>query len=240
MAAGEEHKTTFWTHHGLFEFWVMPFGLTNAPATFQSFMNEIFATLLRKGVLVFMDDILVYSATIDEHVHLLKQVFNILEKHQFLIKRSKCSFAKTSVDYLGHVISANIVAIDPSKVSVVQLWLTPSNVKQLRGFLGLTGYYRRFIIHYGIITKPLTELLRKNVQFCWTAIADEAFQLLKQQLTQAPVLQVPDFNKEFVVETDASDYGIGAVLMQEQHHVAYLSKSLGPRNQALSVYERSA
>jgi hypothetical protein len=201
-------------------------------------MNEIFAALLKKGVLVFMDDILVYSATLEEHVQLLQQVFSILEKHQFLIKRSNCSFAKTSVDYLGHVISKKGVATDPSKVIVVQQWPTPSNVKQVRGFLGLTGYYRRFIRHYGMIIKPLTELLKKNAQFIWTAAAEEAFQLLKHQLTQAPVLQVPDFNKQFVIETYASDYGIGAMLMQEHHPIAYLSKSLGPRNHALSVYEK--
>jgi hypothetical protein len=132
MAAGEEYKTAFRTDHGLFEFLVMPFGLTNAPATFQSFMNAIFAALLRKGVLVFMDDILIYSATLEEHVALLQQVFQILEQHNFLIKKSKCSFAKNTVDYLGHVISAEGVATDPSKIQVVQRWQSPSNVKQLR------------------------------------------------------------------------------------------------------------
>ena len=138
MAAGEEYKTAFRTHNGLFEFLVMPFGLTNAPATFQSFMNTIFAALLRKGVLVFMDDILVYSATLEQHVALLQLVFQIMQQHQFFIKKSKCSFAANKVEYLGHVISGNGVATDPTKIQVVQQWPSPTNIKQLRGFLGLT------------------------------------------------------------------------------------------------------
>ena len=238
MAAGEEYKTAFRTHNGLFEFLVMPFGLTNAPATFQSYMNIIFADLLRKGVLVFMDDILIYSRTLEEHTVLLKQVLEILQQHQFFIKKSKCSFAKNSVEYLGHVISESGVATDKSKILAVSSWPTPKSVKQLRGFLGLTGYYRKFIKHYGLISRPLTDLLKKNVQFQWTALAQDAFQTLKQKLISAPVLAVPDFTQPFVIETDASDMGVGAVLMQNQHPVAYLSKALGPRNQALSVYEK--
>ena len=126
-------------------------------------MNEIFAELLRRGVLVFMDDILIYSKSLDEHISLLQKVFAILEKHQFLIKKSKCSFAKNTVEYLGHVISEEGVATDSSKVQAVSLWPTTKIVKQLRGFLGLIGYYRKFIRHYGLIIKPLTDLLKKNV-----------------------------------------------------------------------------
>jgi len=126
-------------------------------------MNEIFAELLRRGVLVFMDDILIYSKSLDEHISLLQKVFALLEKHQFLIKKSKCSFAKNTVEYLGHVISEEGVATDSSKVQAVSLWPTTKIVKQLRGFLGLIGYYRKFIRHYGLIIKPLTDLLKKNV-----------------------------------------------------------------------------
>jgi hypothetical protein len=163
MATGDEHKTAFRTHQGLYEFMVMPFGLTNAPATFQSLMNDIFAALLRRGVLVFMDDILIYSATMEEHISLLRQVFDILQKHQFFIKRSKCSFAQSSIEYLGHVVSADGVATEPSKVEAVMHWCQPTNLKQLRGFLGLTGYYRKFIPYYGIVARPLTTLLKKVV-----------------------------------------------------------------------------
>jgi hypothetical protein len=129
MAEGDEAKTAFHTHQGLYEFLVMPFGLTNAPATFQSLMNLIFASLLRRGVLVFMDDILVYSKTIEKHVELLKQVFQILHDHQFYIKRSKCSFAQPSVEYLGHVVSADGVSTEPSKVKAVLQWARPVNLK---------------------------------------------------------------------------------------------------------------
>lgn len=153
----------FRTHQGLYEFLVMPFGLTNAPATFQSLMNILFAELLCHGVLIFMDDILVYSATIEEHVVLLRKVFDILHANKFYIKRSKCFFAQLSVEYLGHVISAAGVATDPSKVQAVMEWKTPSTVRQLRGFLGLTGYCRKFIQHYGIISRPLTETLKKTI-----------------------------------------------------------------------------
>jgi hypothetical protein len=142
------------------------------------------------------------------------------------------------VDYLGHVISAAGVATDPSKVQAVISWPTPQTVKQLRGFLGLTGYYQKFVQHYGLLARPLTDLLRKGCQFQWTPAAEQAFQLLKERLVQAPVLSVPNFEQPFVLETDASDFGIGAVLMQFGHPIAYLNKHLCPCNQTLSVYEK--
>jgi len=237
LTSGDEKKTAFKTHHGLYEFLVMPFGLTNAPATFQAAMNSIFSPLMRKGVLVFMDDILVYTPSLDSHCVLLQQVFEILQEHQFFLKLSKCEFAKQELEYLGHTISPAGVATEPSKVKAVSDWPIPQNVRDLRGFLGLTGYYRRFIQHYAMISRPLTNLLKKGVQFQWTP-AHEAFSLLKAALIQAPVLAVPDFQKPFVVETDACDLGIGAVLMQEGHPISYLSKPLSARNQALSTYEK--
>jgi hypothetical protein len=198
MAVGEEYKTAFRTHQGLYEFLVMPFGLPNAPATFQSLMNVLFAELLRHGVLIFMDDILVYSNTLEEHVVLLRKVFDILHTNKFYIKRNKCFFAQPSVEYLGHVISGEGVATDPNKVQAVMEWKTPTNIRQLRGFLGLTGYYWRFIQHYGIINRPLTELPKKNQTFHWSTEAEQAFQILKQKMVQAPVLAVPNFSKQFV------------------------------------------
>jgi len=235
---GDTYKTAFKTHHGLFEFLVMPFGLTNAPATFQGIMNLIFAVLLRKGVLVFMDDILVYSKTLAEHVKLLQQVFEILRLHKFYIKLSKCSFAQGEVEYLGHIITGAGVSTEPTKIQAVQGWPTPKNLKELRGFLGLTGYYRRFIKNYGIISRPLSDLLTKNVPFVWTSVTEIAFQQLKDALSTSPVLAIPDFAKKFTLETDASDLGFGAVLMQEGHPVAYLSKAVCAKNQSLSTYEK--
>jgi hypothetical protein len=234
----DTHKTAFKTHNGLYEFLVMAFGLTNAPATFQSVMNLIFATLLRKGVLVFMDDILIYSATLEQHLSLLQQVFEILRTHKFFIKLSKCSFAQKEIEYLGHCISSEGVATEKSKISAVEQWPVPKNVKELRGFLGLTGYYRKFIRHYGLISKHLTDLLKKGVPFVWTSNAQTTFNQLKLALINAPMLGIPDFSKQFILETDASDIGFGAVLIQDSHPIAYLSKTVCAKNQALSTYEK--
>uniref|UniRef100_A0A0A9D1W1 Reverse transcriptase domain-containing protein n=1 Tax=Arundo donax TaxID=35708 RepID=A0A0A9D1W1_ARUDO len=234
----DEHKTAFKTHQGHYEFKVMPFGLTNAPATFQAVMNDIFADLNRKCVLVFVDDILVYSKTLEEHLQHLQAVFDILAANQFYVKASKCSFAQQKLEYLGHIISIEGVATNPSKIQVIQQWPIPQNAKQLRGFLGLAGYYRKFIKHYGIMSKSLTDLLKKNCIFHWSQVEQQAFNAIKQALTSAPVLKLPDFSKEFVIETDASAVGIGAVLMQGGHPLAFLSKVLGPKNQGLSTYEK--
>lgn len=149
-------KTTFKTHSGFYEFKVLPFGLTNAPATFPAAMNIIFASLLRKCVLVFMDDILVYNKSLEDHYSHLQQVFEILHSNQFLLKRSKCEFAQQSLEYFGHIVSRAGVSTEPSKIAAVNNWPIPESVKQLRGFLRLYGYYRRFIRNYGVISKPLT------------------------------------------------------------------------------------
>jgi hypothetical protein len=234
----EEHKTAFKTHMGLYEFKVMPFGLTIAPATFQSAMNSIFSHLIRKCVLVFMDDILVYSPSLEDHVSHLKQVFSLLQQHQLSIKRSKCSFAQQSLEYLGHIISNKGVATDPGKIQAVQAWPTPVNVKQVRGFLGLTGYYRKFIRNYSLISRTLSNLLKKNVVFQWTPTHQAAFDHLKQLMLEAPVLAIPNFQIPFAVETDACKHGVGAVLSQNGLLVAYLSKALGPVAQTMSTYEK--
>lgn len=219
VQADDIHKTAFKTHNGLFEFMVMPFGLTNAPATFQSVMNMIFARLLRKGVLVCMDDILVYSETLSEHIQLLQQVFDILRANKFYVKLSKCAFGQSQFDCLGHTISAQGVSTDQTKIQAVQQWPAPNNQKELRGFLGLTGYYRRFIRNYAIISRPLSDMLKKAVPYVWTSVAQEAFQQLKLGLSDAPVLALPD-SVSHLLETDASDIGFGAVLMQDNHPIA--------------------
>ncbi|KAM1576651.1 hypothetical protein ACFX10_032943 [Malus domestica] len=230
-------KITFRTHEGHYEFTVMPFGLTNAPATFQALMNSILKPLLRKSVIVFFDDILVFSASAEQHASHLATVFELLRTHQLKLKPSKCLFGQPSIAYLGHIISATGVAMDSSKISAISDWPTSTTVQALRGFLGLAGYYRKFFHHFGIIARPLTNLLRTD-SFQWSTNAAQAFSALKQALSSTPVLALPDFTKPFTVECDASDSGIGAVLSHEGHPIEFLSKPLAPKHQALSVYDK--
>jgi transposase InsO family protein len=238
LKPGDEPKTAFQTHTGQYEFRVMAFGLTGAPATFLKAMNITLGPLLRKCVLVFFDDILVYSRTLEEHVDHVRLVLQLLHRDQWQVKLAKCVFAQRQLRYLGHLISEQGVATDPEKVQAVLQWPPPASVKDLRSFLGLAGYYRRFVRHFGMISRPLTDLLKKGAVFVWTEVQEQAFSTLKQALTSAPVLAMPNFSKPFVIETDASGTGIGAVLMQQGHPLAFLSKTLSPRLQGLSTYEK--
>lgn len=231
------YKTAFRTHEGHYEFLVMPFGLMNAPSTFQSLMNEVFKPMLRKYVLVFFDDILVYSADWESHLQHLQTVLQVLEDNGLVANKKKCLFAQKTIEYLGHVISQEGVAVDPNKVVSVTQWPTPKNVKGVRGFLGLTGYYRKFIKDYGRIAKPLMELTKKD-GFKWGNETQRAFEELKEKLTTTPVLALPDFSKTFVIECDASRSGIGAILLQDKRSIAYFSKALGVRNLSKSAYEK--
>jgi hypothetical protein len=231
------HKTAFRTHQGLYEWLVMPFGLTNAPASFQSLMNTVFKQQLRKSVLVFFDDILVFSPSWSSNLLHLVEVLLLLRQHCLFAKLSKCSFGNSKVEYLGHVVSGSGVEMDQSKIQAIIDWPYPKNLKQLRGFLGLTGYYRHFIKGYAAIASPLTALLKKDC-FKWDAAAYVAFDDLKAAITQAPVLALPDFTQPFILETDASGSGIGAVLSQGKHPIAYFSKKLSIRMQKQSAYVR--
>ncbi|KAK0608302.1 hypothetical protein LWI29_028621 [Acer saccharum] len=231
------HKTAFRTHEGHYEFVVMPFGLTNAPATFQNIMNELFRPHLRKFVLVFFDDILIYSATWTDHLIHLRTVLSILLTNQLFAKKSKCRFGVTQVDYLGHLISENGVQVDPAKTKAVNDWPRPTNTKGVRGFLGLAGYYRKFIRGFGGIAAPLNRLLSKN-GFHWTTEASVAFEQLKRALVSPPVLRLPDFTQQFIVESDACGVGIGAILIQQDRPVAFYSEALKGSALALSTYDK--
>lgn len=237
MCETDVHKTAFRTHHGHFEFLVMPFGLTNAPSTFQALMNQVFQPYLRKFVVIFFDDILVYSSSQEEHIDHLRKVFSTLKEHNMAVKRSKCTFGSHSIEFLGHIISTKGVTADPSKIEAITTWPTPINQRQVRGFLGITGYYRRFIRHYASIAAPLTDLLTKD-GFNWSDKANQAFNMLKSAMTSAPVLALPNFSSQFVLETDASGVGIGAVLMQQSHPIAFFSRKLSKTMQGKSTYVR--
>jgi hypothetical protein len=184
-----------------------------------------------------MDDILVYSKTMEEHVEHLREVLQLLQAQLLFVKMSKCSFACATLEYLGHIVSAEGVATDPRKTQAMQDWPQPTTITDLRGFLGLTGYYHKFVRNYGAIARPLTNPLKKK-GFHWDDSATAAFNALKLAMMSTPVLQLPDFSKVFVVETDACDSGIGAVLMQDDHPLAFLSKPLRKLHQELSIYEK--
>ncbi|KAL4355503.1 hypothetical protein GQ457_06G006870 [Hibiscus cannabinus] len=216
----------------------MPFGLTNAPSTFQATMNEIFRPYLRKFVLVFLDDILVFNKSWPEHLSHLQQVLSKLQEHSFVAKQSKCSFGQEKVEYLGYIVSREGLAVDSSKVDAIRNWLVPTTIKEVWSFLAITGYYRRFIKGFAIIAAPLTDLLRKEENFEWNERAQDAFEHLKTCLCSTPILGLPNFEKEFVVETNASGVGIGAVLTQENRPLAYYSKKLSSKMQGASTYHR--
>ena len=207
----------------------MPFGVTGGPGTFQSAMNATLAPILRKCVLVFLDDILVYSATLEDHLSHLEAVLQLLDQDGWKVKPSKCSFAQRSIAYLGHVISEHGVAVDKQKVDAILSWPVPSSARAVRGFLGLAGYYRRFIRDYGSIAAPLTALLKKE-GFRWNQDAERAFRALQRALTKATVLQLPDFDRDFVVECDASGSGFGAILHQGDGPLAFFSRPIAPRH----------
>lgn len=237
VAPKDHYKMAFRTHNGHYEWLVMPFSLKNVPATFQALMNDIFRPYLRKFVLVFFDDILVYSQSWNTHLHHLSVVLEILLSHHLFAKISKCFFGQTRIDYLGHFVSTVGVEMDPSKVHAVLQWPPPTTIKQLRTFLGLMGYYRRFIRHYATVAAPLTSLLQKG-NFSWSQEAQKAFESLKHSITGALILRLPDFSKPFVIETDASGIGIGAVFSQEDHPIAFFSNKMSSRMQNRSTYAR--
>nr|AAV32173.1 putative polyprotein [Oryza sativa Japonica Group] len=221
-------KTAFTTRYGLYECTVMSFGLTHAPAFFMNLMNKVFMEFLDKFVVVFIDDILIYSKSEEEHEQHLRLVLEKLKEHQLYAKFSKCDFWLTEVKFLGHVITAQGVAVDPSNVESVTKWTPPKTMSQIRSFLGLAGYYRRFIENFSRIARPMTQLLKKDEKFKWTAECDKSFEELKKKLVSAPVLILPDQMKDFQVYCDASRHGLGCVLMQEGRVVAYASRQLRP------------
>ncbi|KAK3505817.1 hypothetical protein QTP70_003921, partial [Hemibagrus guttatus] len=212
---GDEWKTAFHTTHGHYEYRVMPFGLTNAPAVFQALINGVFQDLLGKWVIAYIDDILVYSASLEEHVLHVREVLSRLQQHHLYVKLEKCEFHRSTVTFLGYVVSRRGVEMDEVKVRAVTDWSAPTTVRELQRFLGFANFYRRFIRNYSSVAGPLTSLLRgKPKRLTWTDQARAAFQQLKDCFTSAPILRHPDPDLPFVVEVDASSSGLGAVLSQ--------------------------
>jgi len=244
MKEGDEWKAAFRTNRGLFEPLVMFFGLTNSPATFQTMMNDLFKELIDEGcVIIYMDDILIFTETLEEHHRIVKRVLKILAKSKLYLKAEKCSFEQTKIEYLGLIISAGQIEMDPVKVEGVSAWPTPSNVKEVQSFLGFVNFYRRFIKDFSDIAKPLHELTRKDSAWNWTDACQKAFDLLKNAITSSPILIFPDDSKPYKVEADSSDYATGAVLSQEGedgkwHPVAFLSKCLNSVERNYDIHDK--
>ncbi|GBG91988.1 hypothetical protein CBR_g54083 [Chara braunii] len=215
VATEDQSKTTFRLRFGHYEFTVMPSGLTNAPATFQTAMNDIFKDILEEYVLVYLDDILVYSRTLEDHIRHLRDVLQRLRKHDFYAKLSKCRFAQRKVDFLGHHVSDQGLHMDDAKITAIAEWPVPTSAKQLRSFLCLTSYNSNFIQGYARYSYILTStLLWKNPPWFWTPLCEDAFRALKKSVTCTPILRLPDFDRPFIVTTDASNFAVGAVLSQ--------------------------
>jgi len=231
-------KTAFRTNDGHYEFTVMPFGLTNAPASFMYLMNNILKTLINKCVVVFFDDVLVYSKNEEEHLKHLEQVLELMRENQLYGKQTKCEFLKNKIEFLGHIISNMGIQTDSNKIEVIMNWPNPKNVSELRSFLGIANYYHRFIKNFAEIAASLNELLKKDVEFKWETNHQEAFEKLKECLTSSPVLAIPDSDMEFSLHTDASDKTIGAVLSQNNHPVAFTSRKLNDAELNYPTHEK--
>ncbi|TYK03209.1 pol protein [Cucumis melo var. makuwa] len=234
---GDVPKTAFRSRYGHYEFIVMSFGLTNAPTVFMDLMNRVFREFLDTFVIVFIDDILIYSKTEAEHEEHLRMVLQTLRDNKLYAKFSKCEFWLKQLSFLGHVVSKAEVSVDPAKIEVVTSWTRPSTVSEVRSFLGLAGYYRRFVENFSRIATPLTQLTRKGAPFVWSKACEECFQNLKQKLVTAPVLTVPDGSSSFVIYSYASKKGLGCVLMQQGKVVAYASRQLKSHEQNYPTHD---
>lgn len=241
---GDEFKTAFTCKYGHFEYLVMPFGLKNAPAVFQHFINDILEDVLGKFAFCYIDDIIIFSPDLDTHFVHLSEVLNRLRKAHLFAKLEKCEFCVPFLDFLGHRISSDGILMDPKKVSSILEWPIPANVKQLQSFLGLANYYRRFIPGFAAITHPLNSLLKKHIKFSWTSKTQDAFEEIKYKFSSAPVLAYPNRDLPFLVETDSSNFAIGAILSQNSlkdnkiHPVAFFSRSLTSAEKNYPIYDK--
>jgi RNase H-like domain found in reverse transcriptase/Reverse transcriptase (RNA-dependent DNA polymerase) len=234
-------KTCICTRYGSFQFLVMPFGLTNAPSTFQALMNEVFRDYVDNFILLYMDDVWIFSRSEEEHKQHVEMVLQRLRDEKLFAKQSKCEFNKSSVSFLGHIVGANGLQMEEKKVETVVKCPRPTNKVEVQSFLGFANYYRRFIKGFSHMAAPLSSLTKKKVSFNWIEPHEVAFDALKTSFTTAPVLKLPDLTKPYVVKTDASTSGIGAVLEQEDddgfHPVAFASRKLQPAEVSYRVHD---
>ncbi len=241
---GDEYKTAFTCKFGHFEYLVMPFGLKNAPAVFQHFINDTLEDILGKFAFSYIDDIIIFSSDLDSHYQHLIDVLQRLRKAGLYAKLEKCEFCVPFLDFLGHRISSDGIFMDPKKVSSILEWPAPSNVKQLQSFLGLANYYRRFIPGFAAITHPLNSLLKKYSKFVWSSKAQESFDEIKTKFSTAPVLAYPNRDLPFMVETDSSNFAIGAILSQKSpkdnkvHPIAFFSRALTSAEKNYPIYDK--
>lgn len=238
MAEGSKEYTAFTVAgKGLFQWKVMPFGLTSAPATFQRTLDRVIGAEMEPHAFAYLDDIVVLGGSLEEHMANLKEVFRRLREARLKINHEKSKFFQKEIKYLGHVVNESGIHTDPDKIAAIRELTPPTNVRELRRCLGIASWYRRFVPDFSKISQPLTSLLKKGKHFRWNQEQQEAFELLKKQLTEAPVLACPDFTQKFTLQTDACDYGLGAVLTQEldgqERVIAYASRRL---NQAETNY----
>ncbi len=239
MKPEDREKTSFATAYGLFQFRVMPFGLCNAPSTFQRLMETVLTTLHWTTCLVYLDDIIIFSKTVEEHLSRLKEVFERLRQAGLKLKPSKCCLLRKYVHFLGHIVSAKGLEVDPKKTECVSKWPTPRNPKELKQFLGLASYYRRFVLNFAHTARPLYRLTEKGRQWSWTTECEEAFCGLKAKLTSAPILVYPRFDLPFIIDCDASNNGLGAILSQKtengEYVVSYASRTLTKAERSYSA-----
>ena len=242
MDPKDREKTAFVTKQGLFEWLVMPFGLCNAPATFQRLMDEVLAELKFKCVVVYFDDIVIFSDSFEEHLIHLEQVFKKLTEANLQAKLSKSEFGLKEVGFLGFIIGADGMKPDPTTIQAVSDFRVPQSVKEVRSFIGLCSFYRTFIRGFAAIANPLHHLTKKDIEFVWSSDAQSAFTQLKKALTTAPILASPEFGKPFILTTDASKFALGAVLSQVQEGkeraIRYASRSMNAAERNYSVTEK--
>lgn len=238
MNVGDEWKTAFKTKFGLYEWLVMPFGLTNAPSTFMRLMNHVLRDYIGKFVVVYFDDILVYSKSLNDHILHVKKILFKLREEKLYANFKKCSFCLDQVNFLGFLVGKKGVQVDEEKVKAIREWPTPTNATEVRSFHGLASFYRRFIKDFSSIASPLNELVKKHVKFEWKEKQENAFNELKDKLTNAPCLALPNFDKSFEIECDASGIGIGAVLMQEKRPIMFFSEKLNGAQLNYPTYDK--